>query len=77
MAGEHLDLSSDSLPEERVGARREQRFLGVHFVCCGVYTRIYVNSDGSAYEGRCPRCSLPVQFKIGKDGTDRRFFSAY
>jgi PHP family Zn ribbon phosphoesterase len=54
--------------------KRSRPFLGVHFKCCNVYRRIYKNRDGTAYEGRCPRCGKKVRVLIGKGGTDARFF---
>lgn len=57
-------------------ANQKKRFLGVHFECCNVYRRIYLNKEGNAYEGRCPRCFSEVKAKIGPDGTSTRFFSA-
>jgi hypothetical protein len=78
MAGENLDVSSDvaraapnSAPEN-VG----RRFVGIHFLCCDVYTRVYVNRDDTAYEGNCPKCARRVRLRIGLDGTDARFFTA-
>ena len=51
-------------------------WLGIHFDCCGTYTRIYRNAEGTAYEGRCPHCLRKVQLRVGPHGTDARFFVA-
>lgn len=82
MPGEHLDLSSDphddggddASASESSGGRRP--FLGVRFVCCDVYARVYVNGDRTAYEGRCPRCLRPLVVRIGAGGSTARFFEA-
>ncbi|GHT35688.1 hypothetical protein FACS189427_05550 [Planctomycetales bacterium] len=54
-----------------------RKYIGIRFNCCGVYTRIYVNKEGTAYEGRCPKCFKPVRLKIGSGGTSARIFEAY
>ena len=53
-----------------------RKFLGIYFECCRLYARIYRNCEGTAYEGRCPRCGRSVRVSIGAGGTPRRFFAA-
>ena len=73
-----LDLSSNPTPQgDAPKDAPPRKYIGVKFNCCGVYLRIYVNKDGTAYEGRCPKCFKSVKFTIGSGGTDHRFFEAY
>jgi len=53
-----------------------RRYLGVHFVKCRVYSRLYRNPEGTAYVGCCPRCGAYVRIPIGEGGTSQRFFRA-
>ena len=76
MAGENLDLSSDGPESAGDSARRQRPFIGIHFACCGVYARISLNRDRTAYSGHCPRCLKKVEIKIGLGGTNARFFRA-
>jgi hypothetical protein len=77
MSGQHLDLTDDPFDgDRRDNLPAGRRFVGVHFTCCDVYTRVYVNSDQTAYEGRCPKCAKKVRLVIGPGGTDARFFTA-
>jgi hypothetical protein len=81
MVGEYLDLASEpddgETPDDAArGASGRRPYIGVHFVCCDVYTRIYVNREQSSYIGHCPKCSRPVRVRIGPGGTDARFFRA-
>lgn len=57
-------------------ASRERPFLGVRLVCAGCYTRAYRNPQGTAYEGKCPKCLKTIRFPIGSGGTSCRFFLA-
>lgn len=53
-----------------------KKFLGIMFECCNVYRRVYINKEGNAYEGRCPKCYAVVKVRIGADGSDTRIFRA-
>lgn len=78
MAGEHLDLSSESdSPGGRGHEPAPRRYVGIQFACCSVYARVYINREETAYVGRCPRCARQVRLRIGPEGTDQRFFTAY
>ena len=55
----------------------EMPFLGIQFVRCGAYGRIYRNKRGDAYVGHCPRCMHQVRVRIGPGGTGHRFFKCF
>jgi hypothetical protein len=70
-----LDLSSGADDGAVASSGHQSRpFLSVRFACCNTYARIYRRANEQSYHGRCPRCGLPVSFRVGQDGTDARFF---
>lgn len=77
VAGENFDLTSDPGSSEARRSSPPRRYVGVHFACCNVYTRIYVNRAETAYVGYCPRCSRKMRLRVGPGGTDQRIFTAY
>jgi hypothetical protein len=54
-----------------------KEFLGIHFVRCGTYARIYKNQQGTSYSGHCPRCMHPIRVRIAPGGTGNRFFKCF
>jgi hypothetical protein len=78
LAGEHVDLSSELptvKPSRSTDATAQRPFLGIHFTCCQAYSRIYINQQLTAFEGRCPRCARLLTVRIDPDGSDARFFT--
>jgi len=80
MSGERFDISSEPPSEDAPAtgpdsARRPRQFLGVNFACCTVYGRIYVNRQGSAFTGNCPRCGRRIVVELDPDGPSDRFLS--
>ena len=51
-------------------------FLGVRYVNCQTYGRLYLNDEKKAYVGCCPRCGKRYQVLIGHKGTNSRMFIA-
>jgi len=66
--------NADAAPQP---AQTGRPWLAVHWKCCHVYSRIYRNRTGDAYEGRCPACGKLARARIGDGGVDQRFFTAY
>ncbi len=55
---------------------RPRPYIGVHFKCCHVYARIYLNRDGTAFAGHCPKCARPMRVKVSPRGEKSRFWTA-
>ncbi|UCF34799.1 MAG: hypothetical protein JSV78_05730 [Phycisphaerales bacterium] len=76
---DHVQTSGNPPDKPQTGRARTLRgrpWVGIRFDCCGVYTRVYRNPEGTAYIGRCPRCLRTVRLRVGRQGTDARFFVA-
>jgi len=56
--------------------KKGRPFLGIIFKCCNIYSRIYLNKDGTAFVGWCPKCGKKTRIKVSKDGVPDRFFIA-
>jgi hypothetical protein len=56
--------------------KEKRKFLGIHYQCCNVYARAYLNHSRDAYSGSCPRCGRRTEVKVGPGGSSSRFFTA-
>jgi hypothetical protein len=56
--------------------KKGRPYIGVHFKCCHVYTRVYLNKEGTAFVGFCPKCGAPMRVKVRKGGSRSRFWDA-
>ena len=63
--------NSDSAPP-----MQGRPWLAIQWRCCSVYSRVYRNAAGTAYDGRCPRCAKQLHVAVGEGGTSSRFFEA-
>ena len=57
-------------------ANRGRPWIGVLFECCGVYARVYREPSAERYDGRCPRCGVPVMVRVSPDGVETSFVRA-
>jgi hypothetical protein len=48
----------------------------MHFKCCNIYSRIYLNQAGTAFVGWCPKCAVKAEVAVSPTGTKARFFTA-
>lgn len=70
-----LHASPSRRPSEPVEQNpRGRPWLGVNFVCSGMYQRVYRDLNGDRYLARCPRCGKTITFKVGPGGSNQRFF---
>ncbi len=54
----------------------QRHSVGVHFKCCNVYSKIYLNHAGTAYAGHCPICAAAIEIPIvNQGGSSSKFFS--
>ncbi len=51
-------------------------YIGMHFKCCNIYTRIYLNQEQTAFTGHCPKCGRPVRIKVAPGGKKAKFWTA-
>lgn len=54
----------------------KRRFISIYWKCCHVYSRVYQNKAGTAYQGYCPRCHGFLKVPVGEGGTSQRSFIA-
>lgn len=56
--------------------KNKRPFVGMHYKCCNIYSRIYLNRSGTAFVGWCPKCARKVMLKVSPDGSDETMFTA-
>lgn len=56
--------------------KKPRPFVGIYFTCCRVYARIFLNKQGTAFVGWCPRCAAKVEMKVSPTGSPDKFFFA-
>ncbi len=72
---EHIDRSEPARSAPGA-ANRVRPWIGVLFECCGVYARVYREPSVARYDGRCPRCGVPVTVRVSPEGVESSFIRA-
>ncbi len=49
-------------------------WLGLRYLCAGVYTRVYRKPEDTAYNARCPRCGELIRIAVAPGGRNERMF---
>lgn len=62
-------------PRSPRGRKTSRPWLNVMFNCCNVYSRIFLNHQGTAYVGHCPKCAARVVIRAEPGGSKSRFWS--
>jgi len=57
-------------------AASSKTFIGIHFIGCNTYVRLYPNAGRTHFEGRCTKCGKTMKLRIGNEGHNDRFFQA-
>jgi hypothetical protein len=55
---------------------KKRPFIGMHFKCCNVYIRIYLNKAETAFVGWCPKCGRKAEVRVSPTGSKSRVFEA-
>ncbi len=50
--------------------------INVHFKCCNVYARVYLNATRTAFTGHCPRCCAAVTVRAAPGGSKSKLWTA-
>ena len=57
-------------------SKTRRPYIGIHFECCNVYTRLYRKPEQTEYNGRCPNCLRTVRVKVSPTGSNTRMLRA-
>ncbi|MDF2576920.1 MAG: hypothetical protein K0S74_404 [Chlamydiales bacterium] len=68
--------STNGKDKTNQGMSSRTKYISIYWKCCHIFSRIYQNKNGTAYQGCCPRCLKSVEAPIGPQGTSQRMFMA-
>ncbi len=54
---------------------KSRPYIGILFKCCNVYARIYLDRNGTAFRGNCPKCFRPMSIAVRKGGSKSKFWT--
>ncbi len=70
-----MSQATGPIPPQGPGLHRAVRpWLGLRYLCAGVYTRVYRKPEDPAYVTRCPRCGEMIRIAVAPGGRSERMF---
>lgn len=51
-------------------------WIGVFYECCETYSRVYRRPSELQYRGRCPKCGMEINVRVGPNGVSSRILIA-
>ncbi|MBX3396327.1 MAG: hypothetical protein KF841_13270 [Phycisphaerae bacterium] len=69
-------IDASSVRSSKPSSEEGRPWIGVHFECCGVYSRVYRERSADRYDGRCPKCGISLTVRVSPDGVSTSFVRA-
>ena len=67
-------MPAESRHQSRAATETGRHSLRIYFRCANAYQVALRHKSEGVYTARCPSCGKVMRFRVGKGGTEQRFF---